>query len=57
LNQAQLLLLQVLSLPENNVFAIGDDDQMIYGFRGAEVKYIIEFDKRFPVSSSTPGHK
>jgi DNA helicase-2/ATP-dependent DNA helicase PcrA len=52
LNQAQLLLLQVLSLPENNVFAIGDDDQMIYGFRGAEVKYIIEFDKRFPVSSS-----
>ena len=52
LNQAQLLLLQVLSLPENNVFAVGDDDQMIYGFRGAEVKHIIEFDKRFPVSSS-----
>jgi DNA helicase-2/ATP-dependent DNA helicase PcrA len=52
LNQAQLLLLQVLSLPENNVFAVGDDDQMIYGFRGAEVKHIIEFDKRFPVASS-----
>lgn len=52
LNQAQLLLLQVLSLPENNIFAVGDDDQMIYGFRGAEVKHIIEFDKRFPVSSS-----
>ena len=52
LNQAQLLLLQILSLPENNVFAVGDDDQMIYGFRGAEVKHIIEFDKRFPVSSS-----
>ncbi|MGB7872853.1 MAG: UvrD-helicase domain-containing protein [Anaerolineales bacterium] len=52
LNQAQLLLLQVLSLPENNVFAVGDDDQMIYGFRGAEVRHIIEFDKRFPISSS-----
>jgi DNA helicase-2/ATP-dependent DNA helicase PcrA len=52
LNQAQLLLLQILSLPENNVFAVGDDDQMIYGFRGAEVKHIVEFDKRFPVSSS-----
>jgi DNA helicase-2/ATP-dependent DNA helicase PcrA len=52
LNQAQLLLLQVLSLPENNVFAVGDDDQMIYGFRGAEVRHIIEFDKRFPVASS-----
>jgi len=52
LNQAQLLLLQILSLPENNVFAVGDDDQMIYGFRGAEVRHIIEFDKRFPVSTS-----
>lgn len=52
LNQAQLLLLQVLSLPENNVFAVGDDDQMIYGFRGAEVRHIIEFDKRFPVAAS-----
>jgi DNA helicase-2/ATP-dependent DNA helicase PcrA len=52
LNQAQLLLLQILSLPENNIFAVGDDDQMIYGFRGAEVRHIIEFDKRFPVSVS-----
>jgi very-short-patch-repair endonuclease len=52
LNQAQLLLLQILALPENNIFAVGDDDQMIYGFRGAEVKYLIEFDTRFPVSSS-----
>ena len=52
LNQAQLLLLQVLALPENNIFAVGDDDQMIYGFRGAEVKYLVEFDRRFPLSTS-----
>jgi DNA helicase II / ATP-dependent DNA helicase PcrA len=52
LNQAQLLLLQILALPENNIFAVGDDDQMIYGFRGAEVKYLIDFEARFPVSSS-----
>jgi DNA helicase-2/ATP-dependent DNA helicase PcrA len=52
LNQAQLLLLQILALPENNIFAVGDDDQMIYGFRGAEVRHIIEFDKRFPISAS-----
>ena len=52
LNQAQLLLLQILSLPENNIFVVGDDDQMIYGFRGAEVRHIIEFEKRFPVSDS-----
>jgi len=52
LNEAQLLLLQIIGLPENNIFAVGDDDQMIYGFRGADVKHIVEFDKRFPVASS-----
>jgi len=52
LNQAQLLLMQILALPENNIFAVGDDDQMIYGFRGAEVRYLVEFDTRFPVSVS-----
>jgi DNA helicase-2/ATP-dependent DNA helicase PcrA len=52
LNQAQLLLLQILSLPENNIFAVGDDDQMIYGFRGADVRHFVEFDKRFPISSN-----
>ena len=52
LNEAQLLLLQILSLPENNIFAVGDDDQMIYGFRGADVKHIVEFDKRFPIASN-----
>jgi ATP-dependent DNA helicase UvrD/PcrA len=52
LNEAQLLLLQIISLPENNIFAVGDDDQMIYGFRGADVKHIVQFDKRFPISSN-----
>jgi DNA helicase II / ATP-dependent DNA helicase PcrA len=52
LNEAQLLLLQILSLPENNIFAVGDDDQMIYGFRGADIKHILQFDTRFPVSSN-----
>jgi DNA helicase-2/ATP-dependent DNA helicase PcrA len=50
LNRAQLLFLQMLSLPENNVFIVGDDDQMIYGWRGAEVRHIIDFHKRYPVS-------
>lgn len=50
LNRAQLLLLQILSLPENNVFIVGDDDQMIYGWRGAEVGHIINFKERYPVT-------
>src|SRR5690349_7049254 len=52
LNEAQLLLLQIIGLPENNIFAVGDDDQMIYGFRGADVKHIVEFEKRFPVAAT-----
>ena len=52
LNEAQLLLLQIVGLPENNIFAVGDDDQMIYGFRGADVKHIVEFERRFPVAST-----
>jgi superfamily I DNA/RNA helicase len=52
LNEAQLLLLQIIGLPENNIFAVGDDDQMIYGFRGADVKHIVEFEKRFPVATT-----
>ena len=33
LNRVQLLMLQILGLPENNIFIVGDDDQMIYGYR------------------------
>lgn len=51
LNKVQLLLLQILALPENNLFIVGDDDQMIYGFRGAEVRHILQFDKRYSITS------
>ncbi|MCL4369246.1 MAG: UvrD-helicase domain-containing protein [Actinobacteria bacterium] len=50
LNRAQLLLLQILALPENNLFVVGDDDQMIYGWRGAEVRHILDFPARFAVA-------
>jgi DNA helicase II / ATP-dependent DNA helicase PcrA len=50
LNKAQLLLLQLLALPENNLFVVGDDDQMIYGWRGAEVRHIMDFTRRFPMA-------
>lgn len=50
LNQAQILLMQILALPQNNLFIVGDDDQMIYGWRGARIRHIIDFDKRYPES-------
>jgi superfamily I DNA/RNA helicase len=53
LNQSQLLMLQILSLPENNVFVVGDDDQMIYGWRGADVRHIMDFTNRFPMAVDT----
>ncbi|HEX7572335.1 MAG TPA: ATP-dependent helicase, partial [Bacteroidota bacterium] len=48
LNRAQILLLQILALPENNLFIVGDDDQMIYGWRGATVRGIIDFPRVHP---------
>ena len=47
LNKAQILMMQILSLPQNNIFVVGDDDQMIYGWRGAEVTHILKFNERY----------
>ncbi|WNG29053.1 AAA family ATPase [Cystobacter fuscus] len=48
-NQAQLDLLKLLVSGETrNVCAVGDDDQCIYSWRGAEVRNILSFDKYFP---------
>jgi DNA helicase II / ATP-dependent DNA helicase PcrA len=47
-NLAQLELLRHLGGARRNVCAVGDDDQAIYGWRGAEVKNILRFDRHFP---------
>ena len=46
-NVAQFQLLKELCGPETYVCVVGDDDQSIYRFRGAEVKNILEFPSRF----------
>jgi DNA helicase-2/ATP-dependent DNA helicase PcrA len=46
-NVAQFQLLKELCGPETYVCVVGDDDQSIYRFRGAEVKNILEFPDRF----------
>jgi len=47
-NRAQFLLLEQLVALHKNVCVVGDDDQSIYGWRGAEATHILEFDKQFP---------
>jgi DNA helicase II / ATP-dependent DNA helicase PcrA len=47
-NHAQYRLLQLLGGKHGNVAAVGDPDQSIYAFRGADIRNIMEFERDFP---------
>jgi DNA helicase-2/ATP-dependent DNA helicase PcrA len=46
-NRAQLKLLTLLAAEHRNIFVVGDDDQAIYAWRGADVRNILEFEDQF----------
>ena len=47
-NRPQYELMKLLAGPEKNVCVVGDEDQSIYSWRGADIKNILEFEKDFP---------
>jgi DNA helicase-2/ATP-dependent DNA helicase PcrA len=47
-NHAQYVLLKELAGEHGNVMAVGDPDQSIYAFRGADIRNILEFERDFP---------
>ncbi|WP_461812076.1 ATP-dependent helicase [Faecalimonas sp.] len=48
INKVQYDVIRMLSLPQNNLFIVGDDDQSIYKFRGARPEIMLGFEKDYP---------
>jgi DNA helicase-2/ATP-dependent DNA helicase PcrA len=47
-NRAQYEILKLLTAPRTKICVVGDDAQSIYGWRGAEIRNMLEFEKDFP---------
>lgn len=54
LTPAHLLLIRLLAGPAGAVFGVGDDDQTIYGYNGADPAWLIEFAQFFPGAAAHP---
>ena len=53
-NHAQYWLVRILAEPERNVMVVGDDDQGIYSWRGADIRNILEFKADYPDAVVVP---
>ena len=57
INQAQNMCISLLAEPQNNIFAVGDDDQSIYCFRGARPEFLLQFPQKYVNSEKVEGKK
>lgn len=53
INKIQYEITKLLAAPEHNLFIVGDDDQSIYGFRGARPEIMLHFERDFPQVAKT----
>jgi DNA helicase-2/ATP-dependent DNA helicase PcrA len=53
-NHAQFVIAHALAAAHGNIFVVGDPDQSIYGWRGADIANILEFERHFPAASIVP---
>ena len=54
LTPAAMLLVRLLAAPSLSIYAVGDDDQTIYGYAGATPEWLIRFSELFPGSGDHP---
>ncbi len=54
LTPAQLLLVRLVAAPAYDVFGVGDDDQVIYGYAGADPAFLVRYGEYFPGADSHP---
>ena len=48
-NRSQYELMRLLTHVRHNVCVVGDEDQSIYGWRGADIKNILDFEQDYPM--------
>ncbi len=52
IDEMQYRLIRSITMPNSNLFVVGDPDQSIYSFRGANVEFFLRFNENFPTATS-----